>query len=237
MFDPDDLLTICTFASIPLAQRLEALGAPLYSILRGTGTSWHAAALNGPEFLFYVHEHTAAKPTSQDFQGDTPLHVAIRSNRVDSVLWLSKYDEEQYWRWDPLYPSALEVACQLTSPESVLCLGILLPKYPGWKMDAFLTGFLLRTIADETWEEARIQAVRSNIDLAAYQKIRDELEDLAIRKTELILENSTMDLFLERRQRRYARRTDEYRMFRQARLQAWFAGFGRLAWAMQMVQF
>lgn len=239
MFDPEDLLTICTFVSPSLAQRLDALGAQLYNILRGTGTSWHAAVQNGPEFLSYINEHTAEKPTSRDFEGDTPLHVAIRLDRVDSVLWFSKYTDVQDFRWDTSYPESLEIACQLASLESLKCLDILLPQYLGWKMDSFTTAILLCTIAEVTREAALTLAVQSNIDQAAYQQLRDELEDRAIRKTELILQNSKMDLFLEgrldRSQRRTLRRTRDYRIYRQARLHAWFGGFGQLARAMQKV--
>lgn len=103
-----------------------------------------------------------------------------------------------------------------------------------------MTAYLLRTVADETWEEACAQAVRSDIDKTAYHNIRDELEDRAIRKAGLILQNSNMELFLEirmeRGQRRFVRRTQEYRMFRQARARAWVGASGGLAWAMQKPQ-
>lgn len=239
MFGPEDLLTICTFSTPSLAQRLDALGAPLYNILRGTGTSWHAAVQNGPELLSYINEHTAEKPTSRDFEGDTPLHVAIRLDRVDSVFWFSKYTDTQNFRWDTSYPESLEIACQLTSLQSLKCLDILLPQYPGWKMDSSTTSILLRTTARVTREAALTLAVQNHIDQAAYQQIRDELEDRAIGKTELILQNSKMDLFLEGRldksQRRTLRGTRDYRIYRQARLHAWLGGFGQLARAMQKI--
>lgn len=230
---PEDRLTLCTFASPSVARRLEALGAPLYNVRRGTASSWHAAVLNGPEFLSYINEHTTQRPTLRDLEGDTPLHVAICANRVDSVIWLSKYTDAQAFSWDSAYPETLEIACQLTSPESVRCLEIILPKYIHWMMDTFVASFYLRTIAEVTREDACAQAVRGDVDQIAYQEIRDRFEYRAIRKTE------TMEWFFEGcmdgSQRQTIRQTEENRLFRQAKLQAWFGGFERLAWAMKKV--
>ncbi|KAJ5266630.1 hypothetical protein N7478_009438 [Penicillium angulare] len=62
------------------------------SALRSTepagATAYHAAVTNGPEFLDYLHKKCTHSHLTTDFSKETPLHYAVKANRLDSVTWL-----------------------------------------------------------------------------------------------------------------------------------------------------
>lgn len=192
----EDKLDLCTFATPELAERLEEVGVNLFDISGPSSSSWHAGALNGPAFLEYLNrKSTYISKNGPMWVTDTPLHTAVKANKLDSVRWLKQHgaNPKLTYRGDSRR-NPIHLAATLDSEMSVEMLEELIPAPGrGIKMTSSESGKLLYSLVEGLALTTHRQAVRTDLDEAAYREIRDLYEDRAIRKCRLILRVSADD--------------------------------------------
>ncbi|KAJ6095408.1 hypothetical protein N7486_006154 [Penicillium sp. IBT 16267x] len=232
---------LCTFVTSNFAEQIEKIGVTLYEtqdVLPLNRNAYHAAVSNSIEFLDYLHAHSSLPINLPDNRGETPLHCAIRANRLDSVIWLNEHGAKQDCKgWSRL--TAGHIAVRLTSEESERMMEAVLPApAPGSEaFDSSACGTMVRTLMEglrETIQREEVRTENNTQDCVAFKLMHEER---AIRKCKLILSASTGYNFFSRFEDLEVNVRNFHRsgvqQFKQARDIAMSLGFERLAEAIQ----
>ena len=189
-----DKYRLCTFATPALAEIFAKFRVHLDMIWpdfrNGGATSYHAAVSNGPVFLDYVHRRSEFPIDTPDDQGETPLHYAVRANRVDSVRWLKSHGGAPDLHTTRSIKTATHLAARLTSDESAEILYELLTAFDARRLSSYSVGTLLCNLVDGARETLLSFAVRSDVDYEAFVAIGKHQENLAMTKCDIILQVS-----------------------------------------------
>ncbi|KAJ5579619.1 uncharacterized protein N7459_005604 [Penicillium hispanicum] len=185
---------LCTFATPALAETFAQLRVHLDLIWpsRATGgaTSYHAAVSNGPAFLDYIRRRSEFPIDIPDNAGETPLHYAVRANRLDSVQWLTSHGGAPDLYTTRSIKTATHLAARLTSNESEAILHELLTAFDAQPLSSYSVGTLLCTLAEGVRETLLTHAVRSDIDYEGFVAFGQHHENLAMRKCNVIVRAS-----------------------------------------------
>ncbi|KAJ5703366.1 hypothetical protein N7493_011755 [Penicillium malachiteum] len=131
---------LCTFLTPALALEFEKVDMPLYNVdgaWPASGNAYHAGATNGPEFLEYLHHKSSLEKDARDNAFETPLHYAVRANRLDSVIWLNEHGAREDYG-ESTENSAAHLAALSTTEESLAILKEVLPP-PSLNATGFLS--------------------------------------------------------------------------------------------------
>ncbi|KAJ5608787.1 hypothetical protein N7528_009354 [Penicillium herquei] len=178
---------LCTFLTPALATEFEKVDMPLYNVegaWPARGNAYHAGATNGPEFLEYLRQNSSLEMDERDNAFETPLHYAVRANRLDSVIWLNQHGaQEDYGQ--STENSAAHLAALSTTEESLEILEEVLPP-PALNADGFLSPSSMIVALVEGFRNAT--NTEDPQDVTQLKRLHGER---VIKKLEILVEAST----------------------------------------------
>ncbi|KAJ5735019.1 uncharacterized protein N7483_000144 [Penicillium malachiteum] len=177
---------LCTFLTPELALEFEKVDMPLDNVdgaWPARGNAYHAGATNGPEFLEYLHGKSSLEKNARDSAFETPLHYAVRANRLDSVIWLNEHGAHEDYS-ESTESSAAQIAALSTTEESLAILKEVLPR-PGLNATGFLSpGSMLVALVEGFKNATDVEVPR---DITQLKRLH---ERIVIKKLEILVEAS-----------------------------------------------
>ncbi|KAJ6020478.1 hypothetical protein N7540_005982 [Penicillium herquei] len=177
---------LCTFLTPELALEFEKVDMPLYNVADSWpahGNAYHAGATNGPAFLEYLHDKSSLEKDARDSAFETPLHYAIRANRLDSVIWLNEHGAHEDYS-ESTESSAAHLAALSTTEESLEILKEVLPRTGLNATGSLSPGSVLVALVEGFKNATDIEGPR---DITQLKRLH---EGLCIKKLEILLEAS-----------------------------------------------
>lgn len=190
LIEREERYKFCKFITPRIAHTFERFGCPLYDVSYCTPTihydipwganAYHAAVSNGTEFLDYLYEESNLCLTDTDSNDDSPLHYAVRQNRLDTVTWLVQNGGDEL-ALSPTQQTPAAIAACMTSEESVMILGTVLSSFTHGCSNSTVCASLVLAVVNGLVSTITSECLDDNLPSA-----RKDHEQRAIKKCKLI---------------------------------------------------
>lgn len=189
----EDMYSLCKFITPELASRFVQLGVRLdglWDSRQSQATCYHAAVHNGLPFLRWLERNSSMDNSMMDYDGETPLHYAVRADRLDCVAWLRRHGGART-QWDNRRIAPARIAAERSTEMSEVILKDLVTTPASEnKLDSQMTGLLLYAVSRGLWLTRSGGLDSRPVQRGYLRFLRDE-EDRAIRKVLIIMEHSS----------------------------------------------